>query len=60
MGEAKVGVNCSGKFGLKDFFNMMFSRCSLEGGSMTDLLLICWCDLCNLTPYVYLNNLIEM
>jgi hypothetical protein len=48
MGEAKLGVNCSGKFGLKDFLIMMLSGCSLEGGSITDLFLICWCDLCML------------
>ncbi len=40
-GEAKVGVNCSCKFGLKNFLIMMLSGCPLELGSVTDLFMIC-------------------
>jgi hypothetical protein len=44
-GEAKLGVNCSCKFGLKlglkHFLIMMLSGCPLEPGSVTGLCMIC-------------------
>jgi hypothetical protein len=39
-GEAKVGVNCSCKFGFKQFLIMMF-WVHFELGSGTDLFMIC-------------------